>query len=80
MKEFFLILQVCSSVLSNCLPPAEIGTPFVTHNECALKGYEFSLKTHESIIQRRGELESDKYKIAVKFWCEERIGEKKIDA
>ena len=80
MKEFILILQVCSSVLSNCLPPAEIIEPFKTHNECALRGYELALKTHESIIQRRGELESNKYKLAVKFWCEERKEEKKTDA
>ena len=80
MKEFILILQVCSSVLSNCLPPAEIIEPFKTHNECALRGYELALKTHESIIQRRGELESNKYKLAVKFWCEERKEEIKTDA
>lgn len=80
IKTFILTIQVCSSVLSNCLPPAEIIEPFKTHNECALRGYELALKTHQNLIQQRGELESNKYKVAVKFWCKEGKEEIKTDA
>ena len=80
MKEYFLVIQICSSVIGTCINPAEVSKPYVTHNQCALAGYELALKTHENIIQRKGEFETEQFRIAVKFWCKEKVGEKKIDA
>ena len=67
MKEFILMLVVCSSVESKCLPPIVYNDVFKDGYDCMVKGYKESL-FH---IEQLGSQSVNENGIYVKFHCQE---------
>jgi len=67
MIKFMLIMQMCSLVEKECLPPIKSTEVFNSHYECSRVGYIRALK----IIDEIGEDLVNQVKIQAHFTCKE---------
>ena len=49
MIKFTLIITFCSSLYNQCLQPITISDTYNSHRDCAIAGYETTLKVFKSI-------------------------------
>ena len=65
--KFILILTLCSSINSSCMPPVSIDELYKSHYDCAYDGYKISGETLISLGKQRVNEE----KFYIKFLCKE---------
>ena len=65
--KFLLVIQICSLVNAQCIPPQKIYPMYSSHYDCSTGGYLRSL----TIIRELGINEVNKSKIYVNFMCKE---------
>ena len=64
--KFLLIIQICSLVHTECLPPQKIYPMYSSHYDCSTGGYLRGL----TIIRELGQEEVNKAKIYIHFTCQ----------
>jgi hypothetical protein len=67
MIKFLLIMQICSLVEKECLPPIKDTDVYITYYECSTVGYLRALK----IIDEIGEDLVNQVRIQAHFTCKE---------
>jgi len=65
--KFFLILQVCSFLTGDCMPPIQVPQVYSNWAECAA---DASVKSLE-LLHSQGFENVNNYRLAVKYGCHE---------
>jgi hypothetical protein len=68
MTEFILVLFLCSTVHTTCLPAYQFPHRFEDPYQCMVTGYEESARKMKEI----GRAEVNKHKLYIKFDCLEK--------
>jgi len=63
--KFILVLHLCSMLTGQCYESLHVGMEFNNHRDCALAGYDISVKSLEQLDPNR----VNERELAVRFQC-----------
>ena len=69
--EFLLVVQICSILSGECMPPQSNESQLYSWSECVTAGGEATIEIANKDVKI-----FDEHKLMIKYWCSENISNK----